>query len=119
MSEKRTCLTAYCTEHTAGGMTVVELHGEVDILAALSLSAHLDALTAGPRPDVVLDLRPVSFLDCAGLGLLCRARNRVLQRQGHLRLITNSDNFLRLLRHTGLRGVFELHPEVPMAPQRP
>lgn len=96
----------------------MELHGDVDIQVALSLSAHLDALTAGPRPDVVFDLRSVSFLDCSGLGLLCRARNRALQRQGHFRLITNSDKVLCLLRHTGLAGAFELHPDVPTALQR-
>ncbi|MEU6380766.1 STAS domain-containing protein [Streptomyces sp. NPDC046909] len=97
------------------GATVVELRGELDVLAALNLSARLDALTAGPRPDLVLDLRGVSFVDCGGLGLLSRARNRVLARRGRLRLVSDSPRFLRVLRCTRLAGVFEIHPDLPTA----
>ncbi|MFE9115104.1 STAS domain-containing protein [Streptomyces collinus] len=70
-------------------------------------------MTAGPCPDLVLDLRPVSFIDCAGLGVLCRVRNRVRARHGRLRLITGSIRLARVLRHTGLAGVFEVLPGMP------
>ncbi|MFD1659261.1 STAS domain-containing protein [Streptomyces caeni] len=92
---------------------VAELRGEIDILTAPPLKARLDALTAGPHPDVVLDLRPVTFIDCTGLGLLCRARNRVMARGGRLRLVSDSASFLRLLRGTGLAGAFELCSGLP------
>ncbi|MGW2460456.1 STAS domain-containing protein [Streptomyces sp. NPDC001761] len=95
------------------GPTVLALRGEIDLLTAPALSARLDALTARPRPDLVLDLRPTEFIDCAGLGVLCRARNRVLARGGRLRLVTDSARFLRLLRVTGLGDVFEVHPRLP------
>ncbi|MGW3957341.1 STAS domain-containing protein [Streptomyces sp. NPDC004752] len=95
------------------GATVVTLHGEIDLLVAPPLSARLDALTAGYRPDLVLDLRSVEFIDCAGLGVLCRARNRVHDRAGRLRLVTDSAAFRRLLRATGLTDVFEVHPRLP------
>ncbi|MFC9909876.1 STAS domain-containing protein [Streptomyces sp. NPDC059862] len=52
-----------------GGTTVVELRGEIGILTAPPRAAHLDVLTAGPCPDLVLDLRSVSFIDCRGPGL--------------------------------------------------
>ncbi|WP_367325245.1 STAS domain-containing protein [Streptomyces sp. HUAS ZL42] len=97
------------TERLVGGATVVELRGEIDLLSEPPLSARLDELTAGPHPDLVLDLRAVSFIDCAGLRVLCRARNRTTARGGRLRLIADSPNFLRILRHTGLAGVFEIH----------
>lgn len=58
----------------------------------------------------MLDLSPVSFIDCAGLSLLCRARNRVRSRIGRLRLVVPGGGFLRLLHCTGLSGVFELYP---------
>jgi anti-sigma B factor antagonist len=79
----------------------------------LPLSTRLDTLTAGPCPDLVLDLRPVSFIDCAALGVLCRAHNRALARDGWPRLVCDSDLFLRLLRCTGLSGIFDLHPRWP------
>lgn len=103
------------TERTDDGTTVVELRGEIDILTAPAVAARLDALTAGPYPDLVLDLRPVSFIDCAGLGLLCRARNRTVARGGRLRLVTDSACFRRILRGTLLSGVFEVYSHLPEA----
>ncbi|MEV6025767.1 STAS domain-containing protein [Streptomyces sp. NPDC052036] len=92
---------------------VVRLSGEIDILAVRSLGPRLDALTTESRPDLVLDLRPVSFLDCAGLGLLCRVRNRVLARGGRLRLVVDGTRVPRVLRSARLTGVFDVHSDVP------
>ncbi|WP_435811998.1 STAS domain-containing protein [Streptomyces massasporeus] len=97
-----------------GAAQVVTLRGELDLLAAPALRARLDMLTAGPCPDLVLDLRPVSFIDCTGQGVLCRVRNRVSARQGRLRLVTDSTSLRRVLRHTGMAGVFELLPGMPV-----
>ncbi|WEO99698.1 STAS domain-containing protein [Streptomyces sp. FXJ1.172] len=99
--------------HGACGTTVVTLRGEIDMLTAPALSARLDMLTAASHFDLVLDLRTVAFIDCAGLGVLCRARNRVHAGQGRLRLVTGDTSFLHLLRVTGLRNVFEVHPQLP------
>ncbi|MFJ5841503.1 STAS domain-containing protein [Streptomyces shenzhenensis] len=101
------------TARVVDGATVVTLHGEIDLLVASLLAARLDALTDGPCPDLVLDLRMVEFIDCAGLGVLCRTRNRVHDRAGRLRLVTDSPAFRRLLRATGLTDVFEVHPRMP------
>ncbi|MFL4951353.1 STAS domain-containing protein [Streptomyces sp. MMS24-I31] len=111
MSDTDTRPTTRPTERTAGGTTVVTLSGDVDLVTALSLGPRLDVLTAGPRPNLVLDLRQVPFVDCAGLGLLCRARNRVAAREGRLWLVTGSASFRRLLHHSGLADAFHLVPE--------
>ncbi|KUO17747.1 hypothetical protein AQJ91_29000 [Streptomyces dysideae] len=99
----------------------MELRGELDLFTAPHLAARLDALTAGPCAALVLDLRAVPFIDCSGLGVLCRARNRVLARQGRLRLITDSARFLRVLRAAGPAGVFEVYARLsealPAAPR--
>ncbi|MFS4094321.1 STAS domain-containing protein [Streptomyces sp. AF1A] len=95
------------------GPTVLPLHGEIDLLTAPALVERLDALTARPNLDLVLDLRTVAFIDCAGLAILCRTRNRVLARRGRLRLVTESADFLRMLRAAGLGGVFEVQPRLP------
>ncbi|MER6156326.1 STAS domain-containing protein [Streptomyces sp. NPDC001868] len=113
MDDNHTRSTPYRTHRTAGGTTVVTLRGELDVMTAPSLTARLDALASGPLPDLVLDLRPVSFIDCAGLGVLCRVRNRVKARNGRLRLVTNSSQFLRILRHTELTGVFDIGSRLP------
>ncbi|MFI9251023.1 STAS domain-containing protein [Streptomyces sp. NPDC053069] len=98
----------------ADGTTFVSLQGEIDVLTASALGERLDALTAGSRPDLVLDLRLVTFIDCTGIGVLCRARNRTLARRGRLRLVTESAVFRRMLRATGLWGVFEVHTRLPL-----
>ncbi|MFF4759281.1 STAS domain-containing protein [Streptomyces sp. NPDC001292] len=116
MSERPTGPAVSHAERRVGTTTVVTLSGDVDLVTRLSLVARLDTLTDGPRPDLVLDLRPVPFIDCAGLGLLCRVRNRVAARGGRLRLVSGSSSFRRILRHTGLTGVFQVLPEFEEAP---
>ncbi|MGV4981055.1 STAS domain-containing protein [Streptomyces sp. NPDC001709] len=113
VGEHDTAREVVVAHRLAGGATIVSLHGEIDVLTAPTLSRRLDALTGGPQPDLVLDLRPVTFIDCTGLGVLCRTRNRMLARQGRLRLITESAGFRRMLRVTGLGDVFEVHARLP------
>ncbi|MER5436465.1 STAS domain-containing protein [Streptomyces sp. NPDC002588] len=113
MTTDHTTSTPYRAHHTVGGVTVVTLQGEIDLLAVPELAARLDALTEGPRPDLVLDLRPVSFIDCAGLGVLCRALRRARARHGRLRLVTDSARFLRILRCTSLAGAFDIRSRWP------
>ncbi|MDX3637110.1 STAS domain-containing protein [Streptomyces europaeiscabiei] len=110
MSKTHTRSVPHLMEQPARGSTVLELRGEIDLATVPSLSARLDTLTAHGQPDLILDLRRVSFIDCAGLGVLCRVRNRTLARQGRLRLVSDSGRFLRVLRHAGLSGAFEVHP---------
>ncbi|MEU8685673.1 STAS domain-containing protein [Streptomyces sp. NPDC048611] len=93
----------------AGGTTVLELRGELDILAVSVLSDQLDDLTGVQGADLLLDVRAVTFIDCAGLSLLSRARYRTRQRGGRLRLtgVTRGGSVGRLLHMTGMAGTFD------------
>ncbi|MEU9340238.1 STAS domain-containing protein [Streptomyces sp. NPDC048278] len=115
MGDNHTRSATYRTTRTDEGATVVTLHGDLDLLAVAALSAALDDLTSGAEPDLVIDLSPVPFIDCSGLGLLCRARNRVRYRTGRLRLVAPADDVPRLLRRTGLADAFDLYPDLPEA----
>ncbi|MET8454243.1 STAS domain-containing protein [Streptomyces sp. NPDC005209] len=112
MSDNLTRSALPHTVRTPAGTTVVTPSAEIDLATAVPLTALLDSLTCGPSPDVVLDLTAVSFIDCAGLGALCRTRNRILARAGRLRLVTGDCRFPRILRAAGLDGVFEVHPRL-------
>ncbi|MGW3652879.1 STAS domain-containing protein [Streptomyces sp. NPDC000878] len=116
MAANHTRSTPFGSHYTSGGTTVLALQGEIDILTVPALTARLDALTADRSPDLVLDLRTVSFIDCAGLGVLCRARNRARARRGRLRLVTDSARLLRILRCTGLSDAFDVRPRWPEDP---
>ncbi|GAA2665053.1 anti-sigma factor antagonist [Streptomyces vastus] len=95
-------LTPHLHVHRDRGYTVLEFHGEIDIIAALETVPFLDAATGRPGAQVVLDLRHIEFFDCSGLRLLHRARLRVLDRGGRLRLVCTHPLTLRILQVTGL-----------------
>ncbi|MCW8097173.1 anti-sigma factor antagonist [Streptomyces tauricus] len=91
--------------HQERGHTVLEFHGEIDILAALDIIPVLDAATGLPSARVVLDLRHIEFFDCSGLRLLYRARRRVLAQGGQVHLVCTHPLTLRILRVTELAKV--------------
>ncbi|MER6706848.1 STAS domain-containing protein [Streptomyces fumanus] len=93
--------------------------GDLDIAVAPILTARLDALTAHPRPDLVVDLGPVPFLDCSALGVLCRARRRIRERHGGLRLVSGDDRLRVVLGHTGLANAFSIHASLQDALRSP
>ncbi|MER5946486.1 anti-sigma factor antagonist [Streptomyces sp. NPDC001904] len=100
------------------GVTVVELHGEIDIAAALDLLPALDAATYDARRTVVLDLGPVTFFDIYALRLLCRAQDRVVARGGRLLVVCAHRTVLKLLRAGGLLDRFDPLPTVADALER-
>jgi anti-sigma B factor antagonist len=96
----------------SGGYTVVEVGGEIDLASAPQLRDCLhQTIDAGSR-QLVVDLRQVSFIDSEGLGVLVGARRHLL-RYGHhdggIQLVGANGLVLRVLRVTGLDGVFPLH----------
>ncbi|MGA4844086.1 STAS domain-containing protein [Streptomyces sp. G45] len=57
-----------------GDALVLTLHGEIDAWATQELATPLTALLDLPAARVVVDLRPVTFLDASGLRLLCHIK---------------------------------------------
>ena len=92
---------------------VVRLEGDLDFPSAPATKRYLDSLTSGPRPHLVLDLTGLSFLDCCGIGVLCRARRRALDRGGRVSLVLTNTRQLRILRTVGLEGAFEVLDTAP------
>jgi anti-sigma B factor antagonist len=104
--------TRHLRVHHDHGHVVLELRGEIDLLAAVEITSLLDSATSGPAPQVVIDLRSVEFFDCSGLRLLYRARRRVLDRGGRLHVVCTHPLTLRVLQVTGLDRV--LPPSVSL-----
>ncbi|MCQ4041288.1 STAS domain-containing protein [Streptantibioticus rubrisoli] len=100
---------AQVRQWSVGRVLVAELHGEVDFASGPAVAGRLDRLTARRRPLLVLDLRPVTFIDCAGLAVLCRARRRVRVRGGRLALVIHDPRVLRVLDLVGLSTAFDVH----------
>lgn len=90
----------------ADGLVLAELHGETDLATIHHLRSWLDSLAALAALSYVVDLRPVSFVDSAGLNLLLRLRlrRRVLEAGGTFSVLCTEDT-RRLLRAHGTLDV--------------
>lgn len=85
---------------------VVRVGGEVDLATAPLLDRHLSTTIGPHEPEVVIDLRMVSFMDASGLAVLIRADNQARSHGGRLRLTGVPDHLTRLLRATRLDAHF-------------
>lgn len=109
---------SYARTYRAADCTVVEVHGEIDIMGVLEVGPPLDAATGGAAATVVIDLTPTTFLDCSGLALLARAHRRTGERGARLRLVCTDPAVLRTLRAGGVTDLLEPLPTVEAAVRR-
>jgi anti-sigma B factor antagonist len=88
---------------------LIAVTGELDIATAPALNQVLDrAIEGRPAPHVIIDLRDVTFIDCAALGVLIRARNRLGDR---LWLRSVPPAVTRLLDLTDLTDLFTVRDQ--------
>ncbi|MFE9368883.1 STAS domain-containing protein [Streptomyces sp. NPDC006711] len=100
-------------ERVVGASTVLELFGEIDIEARIALGPAVERLIDREAPDVVVDLRPVTFLDAGGLRLLIAVKDAVTARGGTLRVVRGAPGVMRLFRLANLESAFVLLDRVP------
>ena len=94
-------------ERHEGGLTVLELQGELDLLNAPRLRMHLgEVVRQDGGSDVVVDLCAVSFVDSTGLAALLNALRRLTRARRRLALACPEGPVLRVLRLTRLDSTF-------------
>ncbi|MFF1710203.1 STAS domain-containing protein [Streptomyces sp. NPDC058268] len=98
---------------TVNDVSVIELHGELDLMAHARLTPQIDLLTFAKSPSIVIDLGGVTFMDVHGLRLLLRTRIRVLERRGTLHVLPDTHQVARILRLTGTKTDFCLLENLP------
>jgi anti-sigma B factor antagonist len=98
-----------------GGYTVVALRGGLDVADVPAVESHLIATVAACGPSVIVDMAGLEFIDCCGLGVLVRVLKWTRARGGDMFLAAPPQHVRRILRLTGLIGVFPLYPSVPLA----
>jgi len=99
-----------------GAHVVVTLRGELDIANAADLGAVLSEAVAR-NPHVIADLSDLSFIDCASLGVLVRARTRAREAGGDLVLSGARGKVRRVLTLPCMAGVFPVYASVEEAAQ--
>ena len=89
--------------HRAGGTTVLELAGELDLYHAPDIEGALAEAAASEARSrrVVIDLRAVTFLDSGTLGLLLAANGRQQARGGELLILVGPHTPRRPFEVTG------------------
>ena len=99
-----------------GAHVVVTLRGELDIANAADLGAVLSEAVAH-SPHVFADLSDLTFIDCASLGVLVRARTRAREAGGDLVLAGARGKVRRVLVLPCMAGVFAVYASVDEAAQ--
>lgn len=95
----------------------VALHGELDMAATFKVEQELDRLLDrdGVRR-LVLDLRPLTFIDSTGLRLLLQTEARAREAEVDLTLVRGSAPVQRVFSIAGLTDFFPFADEPPAVP---
>ncbi|MCX5387174.1 STAS domain-containing protein [Streptomyces sp. NBC_00083] len=106
-------LAFWLRARTVGGTIIIELHGELDMLAQGELGPRIHALVCREATEAILDLRAVTFLDAGGIRLLLAVRDQVARRGGSLRLIRGAPRIAQVLRIVRLDTAFTMLDALP------
>lgn len=99
--------TTDVTQHA--GATLATVTGDVDAFTVKHVTSVLDELQLDPDTVVILDLRPVTFLDSSGLGAIVDLRGRIQRTGGQLQLVCGPET-LRLFQLMSMDEVIDLYP---------
>lgn len=106
----------YTTEHQ-DDVASVALHGELDMAATFKVEQELDRLLDRERVRrLVLDLRPLSFIDSTGLRLLLQTEARAREGEVELAVIRGTAPIQRVFSIAGLTDFFPFVDESPPVP---
>jgi anti-anti-sigma factor len=94
----------------AGTVTVVAVHGELDIATVDGLRSALIAAIADRAQALVVDLAGATFVDSVGVGAILHAKHR-LGTDGRLAVVVAPDSYARVIFEVvGVDAVLEVFP---------
>ncbi len=91
-----------------GTQALVAVRGEIDLATQAQFRTVLSELVVAGQVDLRIDLSGVEFIDSTGLGALIGARRRVHAFNGSLRLLSPSEQVMKVFTVTGLNRVFDI-----------
>src|SRR5947209_4979391 len=96
------------TVDKAGAETVLSLRGDLDIYTASRLREQLLDLVNDARPNLVIDLTELFFVDSTGLGTLVDGMKRVRQAGGSMTLRSPNAPTRRAIEVSGLARILPI-----------
>jgi anti-anti-sigma factor len=96
----------------SGAVAVVTVRGDLDLASAPRLrTVALDELLAGCRR-LVLDLRPLEFVDSVGLGMIVAILKRARGLGGDVALVVDTERVRRPLELSGVSHILAVHADL-------
>ena len=96
-------------EERVGDVTILRLTGRLELEEGdIALRDHVDALVDQGRVKLVLDMKGVTRLDSAGIGMIVSKFITVRKRGGTIRLLYLTERSDHLMDITKLSTVFEI-----------
>lgn len=86
------------TSEIRHGVAMVVMSGELDLVAAPDAERHLNEVEREGVSEVVLDLRPLEFLDSTGLRVVLSADSRARREGRRLALVPGPEPVHRVFR---------------------
>ncbi|MEU1528708.1 STAS domain-containing protein [Streptomyces fagopyri] len=102
-------------EHTANGIRVVTLCGEIDHDVTDALRDAVMPAAGQNPPRTAVDLGAVTFMDSSGINVFVSAHQAADDAGGWLRVAGAQGPVLRVIRLVGLDAVIACHPTVEQA----
>ena len=97
---------------------VVAVRGEIDLFTTPDFKAAVAAVLSTGADLLVIDLTRATFMDSSSLGVLIGAHRCLTRRQGRLVIACDQPAILKVMRVTGLDGVFEIVEATPSGRDR-
>lgn len=99
--------TLYIDERTVSGVTVLDLRGRLVLDETDYFRRKMDDLIEGQRLLVVLNLKDVTYIDSAGVGMMVGKYLSVRRKGGDMKLLHLTPRSQRVMTITKLLTVFE------------
>lgn len=107
-----TATTLAVSERRFGQMTVLDLEGSVTLGdGTATLRRETRRLTAEGRPDILLNLSRVRYVDSSGLGEMVAAQAAARRAGGRVALLGLSPNVREVFAVTRLLTVFDIYDD--------
>ncbi len=94
---------------------MVAVSGEIDLFTTPEFKEAVARALSRSAEALVIDLTRATFMDSSSLGVLIGAHRRMTRRGGRLVVACDQPAILKVLRVTGLDGVFDVVDGVPQS----
>jgi anti-anti-sigma factor len=102
--------------HDRADGVLIEIAGELDLATAPKLEDEMKRVEADGPAVIVLDLRPLSFMDSSGLRALLSADSRAREAGRRLVLVRGDERVQRVLKITRLDERLEIVDDADAVP---